>query len=287
MVQARLTILLAGLCLLASSCAVPKESIKTDRFSYRWEKAMMTGSRTGVTAVVGSGVQKALGRVSADGSYTSPSGRIFAPGTSTALAAAALISYQDTMAPLREVIGHSAEEMPRGGINCALYAWTADALKLGVESELGCEVDAAVMNKGGIRVDMPAGDVTVDDISSMFPFLNYLTYVEVPGTEMRKLLQFFAAGNFQAISGIEMRVKDGSLVEATIGGRPLDDADWYRIATVDYLLDGGDHIYLARNSRKLVISKHRMLDWMKKYVASLEEQGKVIECKDFTRVIEL
>ena len=104
---------------------------------------------------------------------------------------------------------------------------------------------------------------------------------------MRKLLQFFAAGNFQAISGIEMRVKDGSLVEATIGGRPLDDADWYRIATVDYLLDGGDHIYLARNSRKLVISKHRMLDWMKKYVASLEEQGKVIECKDFTRVIEL
>ena len=266
MVQARLTILLAGLCLLASSCAVPKESIKTDRFSYRWEKAMMTGSRTGVTAVVGSGVEKALGRVSADGSYTSPSGRIYAPGTSTALAAAALISYQDTMAPLREVIGHSAEEMPRGGINCALYAWTADALKLGVESELGCEVDAAVMNKGGIRVDMPAGDVTVDDISSMFPFLNYLTYVEVPGAEMRKLLQFFAAGNFQAISGIEMRVKDGSLVEATIGGRPLDDADWYRIATVDYLLDGGDHIYLARNSRKLVISKHRMLDWMKKYV---------------------
>ena len=63
MVQARLTILLAGLCLLASSCAVPKESIKTDRFSYRWEKAMMTGSRTGVTAVVGSGVEKALGRV--------------------------------------------------------------------------------------------------------------------------------------------------------------------------------------------------------------------------------
>lgn len=270
-----------------ASCSPRGGELAGERFSYDWKAVSMDASRTGVSAVVGKTVDEALGVVDSCSVYTSPSGKLFPANSATAKAAAALISYQDIMAPLRVVIAHSAAEMRRGEINSPIYGWTADALKAGVEQKLGKKVDAAIMNKGGIRIDMPQGEVTVDDISSMFPFLNYLTYIEMPGYEVRKLLEFFADGHFQAISGIEMSVKDGKLVQASIGGRELDDKAYYRIASVDYLLDGGDHIYLARNARKLIISEWRMLDWMKEYAASLTADGKLIECNDNQRVVLL
>ena len=288
MVQTRLALTLLG-ALALCSCATPSGLLRTERFSYSWKAAQMDASRTGVKAVTGDAVQAALGAVDDAGNYTSPSGKVFDSQSSTAMAAASLMKYQDAMSPLREVIGHSAMEMPRSpsNPNTAINAWTADVIKTGVETKMGRTVDAAIMNRGGIRIDMPKGDVTVDDISSMFPFLNYLCYIEMPGYELRKLLEQFARGPFQAISGIVVTVKDGALVSAKIGGKELDDNAFYAVASVDYLLDGGDNIFLARNSRTLEISEYRVLDWIKEYVSGLTSEGKSIECTDYQRFIKL
>jgi len=279
MVQAKVTFLLGALLLLAG-CAPKPDPVYHAGFT--WEKYRMDGSRTGVTAVVGTEVEAALGSV-ADGVYTAPNGRTFSGG-SIVPAAESLISYQDTLAYLKAVVGHCPTGMPREDCNSQLYSWTADALACGVETITGKKVDMAVTNRGGIRIDMPKGDVLLDDISSMFPFKNYLCYVSLKGTEVRALLEQFAATSFQALSGVKVVTEDGKLVSVEIGGKPLDDKKTYGVATIDFLLDGGDGISVARNARGLIITEVKVLDWIKNYVGELTAAGKPIECKDSVRV---
>ena len=185
MVKAKVSFLL-GAVLLIAGCA-PKPTSVGDHAGFTWQKFLMDGSRTGVTAVVGTDVKAALGSV-VDGVYTAPNGRVFTEGSVVA-AASGLLACQDTLAYLKEVVGQCPTGMVRAGCNSQMASWTADVLARGVESITGKKVDMAVTNLGGIRLDMPKGDVLLDDISSMFPFRNYLCYVALRGSDVRALLE--------------------------------------------------------------------------------------------------
>ena len=52
----------------------------------------------------------------------------------------------------------------------ALSNWFVDILMAKVEKLSGKKVDIGIANFGGIRVDMPQGDIILDDMLSMFPF---------------------------------------------------------------------------------------------------------------------
>ena len=280
MVKAKVSFLIGAVLLLAG-CA-PKPTSVGDHAGFTWQKFLMDGSRTGVTAVAGPDVKAALGSVE-DGVYTAPNGRVFTEGSVVA-AASGLLACQDTLAYLKEVVGQCPTGMVRAGCNSQMASWTADALALGVESITGKKVDLAVTNLGGIRMDMPKGDVLLDDISSMFPFKNYLCYVALRGSDVRALLEQFAATRFQALSGVKAVTEDGKLVSVEVGGKPLDDRKTYGVATIDFLLDGGDGISVARNARNLIITDVKVLDWVKTYLSGLAAEGKGIGCPDSVRV---
>lgn len=278
-------ICMAAAALLLASCATeaPAPDIQGARFGFTWQKHAMDASRTGVTPVIGNDVAAALGTVS-DGVYTAPNGKVFRKGPVPA-AAAALIACQDTLAPLKQVVGHSTRAMKRKGPNSEIACWSADAIAAGVAAITGRKVDLALINSGGIRIDMPEGDVLMDDIASMFPFRNYLSYVALKGSDVRTLLSNMAAkGRFQCLSGVKVKAVDGKLTEVLIGGKPLDDKAMYGLGTIDFLLDGGDGFSLARNAKGLIISEYKVLDWMKVYIEGLTAEGRNIECEDTDRI---
>ena len=137
----------------------------------------------------------------------------------------------------------------------------ADAYK----SQTGADI--AVVNGGGIRATIPAGDVTLDQIMSCHPFGNTLCMKETTGQHILDALEWASRnvpgesggflhvsgmsyeihsylpstctnddkGNFTGVSG-EYRVKN-----VMIGGQPLDVNATYTIASHNYLLkEGGD-----------------------------------------------
>ena len=264
------TIYFLAVALIAASCAGQKP-----QQAMTWQKHVMDGHRTGVTAVTGTDVQEALGSISGD-VYTSPNGRKFRGG-STGAVAAAILDLQPQMAHLKEVLGHSPRVMGKKGENAGLAEWSVDAVMKGVESVTGRKVDIGVINYGGIRIDMPEGDVLYDDIVSMFPFRNYLTYIALKGSDVRAILEYMAQTHVQALGGVKMVVNGHKLESAEIGGQPLDDRKTYGMGTVDFLLDGGDGLYLAKNAKELIISKTLVNEWMIPYVRSLTAAGKDIE----------
>ena len=138
--------------------------------------------------------------------------------------------------------------------------------------------DVAVVNGGGIRADIPAGDITYNDIISVHPFGNSACVIEATGQEILDLLEMMArstpeeCGGFEQVSGMsyeihtyipssvqtddkdvfqgvtgEYRVKN-----VMIGGEPIDLDKTYTLASHNYLIKNGGDGYAEFMDNKLL-----------------------------------
>lgn len=124
----------------------------------------------------------------------------------------------------------------------------ADAMREAVNA------DAAIVNGGGIRdnVEYAAGHaLTRRDILTELPFGARTVKLRISGAAIREALENGVselpepAGRFPQVSGLSFTVDAGKprgqrVSEVMIGGRPLDPAASYTLATNDYMLNGGD-----------------------------------------------
>jgi len=139
--------------------------------------------------------------------------------------------------------------------------------------------DVAFVNGGGVRAQIPAGNITLDQIYSVHPFGNIMCMVEVTGQQILDALEWGARNNpgenggFLHVSGLtyeihtyvpssaqadengmfagvtgEYRVKN-----VTIGGEPIDLAKTYTLASHNYMLkNSGDGFSMFAGSKLLI-----------------------------------
>ena len=268
---------LLSFLLLALPLALPAQVVPLS-----WKADAMKGSFTGVKASDASNVKEAMGFVKGC-TYYAPDGRKFRGG-SVRKVAKIVIGAQPAMAHVKQVIGYSPADMVREYPECDLYDWFVDELMQATADSTGKKVDIGIANRGGIRIDMPKGDIFYDDIMSMFPFKNDLCYVSLYGRDVRKILEYMASTVIQPLGGVRIAVKDGKLVSAEVGGKPLDDGKVYGVATINFLLEGGDGLYLSRNALEVIRCKGYIYDTMLKHVKDLTAAGKKVEYKMDGRV---
>lgn len=254
-------------------------------FGFKWRSVPVKASMTGVTAPTATNADTAIGAF--DGkTYVAPNGRRFKKNSSAAKAARLILDAQPALAELKEVVGYCPEGLERTRPENVLGDWLVDILMEATEKEVGRKVDIGVTNHGGIRIDMPQGDVLKDDLLSMFPFKNYLCYLTMSGENVMKFFDSMA-GNMQVIGGASVKIKDGKIQELLIGGEPVDPARTYGIASIDFLLNGGDDIFVARNADSLVQTEVLIYDAVLEYVNRLRAEGRMIEKKTDNRVVNL
>ena len=257
--------------LLLSSCL----ALSAQDVEISWGKEKIDGHRTGVVASNASNVEESMGTVSGR-TYYAPNGRKFRKGTVREVARIMLVA-QPAMAAVKQVIGYSSEEMVRTYPECPLYDWYIDELMRATADSSGRKVDIGFANRGGVRIDMPKGEIFLDDIMSMFPFKNNLCYVALKGKDVRVLLDQMASSTFQIIGGIKVVAKDGKIISATVDGEPLDDEKVYGVATLNFLLDGGDGYKVANNALEVIYCNGWLYDTMIPYVKGLTAAGKPVE----------
>ena len=250
-----------------------------------WEKYSIDSHRTGVTAPSADNIPQALGTIAEDGTYTAPNGKVFSDG-STPQVALLLIAAQEQMAEVKEVIAFSTRFMTKASPESELSNFVVDLVAEETARLTGKKVDVAVTNFGGIRVDMPEGDVLLDDIRSMFPFNNKLVWVEHTGASLLRLMEEIAQYGPQCVSGVQMVIKDHKLESVLVGGKPIDPKKKYGVASIDFLLDGGDNIHVGQDATRLVTTDHVIGDVIEQYIRRLTAEGKAIEYKTDGRVIE-
>ena len=253
----------------------------------QWRPVLMDGHRSGAKPVTAENLDTALGTFTDEG-YCSPAGVLFDETSAMAAVAANLMEVQPRMGALKQVVGHSARMMmnDRDKPDLPLGNLFADVLRAYASSYFKVPMDFAIANYGGIRVPMPEGPVTLDDITSMFPFKNYLCYVQMKGSALTQLLEQLAGTKaYQPISGARVRVKAHRLEEATVGGKPIDPDRVYNVATIDFLLDGGDQLRIGSLSQKVTLTPVLLKEVMLSYVQAEEAAGRMIDGQSDGRVI--
>lgn len=250
--------------------------------SFEWNKIPADGHRTGVTAPGAEYPEDALG-VSNGEFYMSPGGKIIIGGV-TPKVAQILYDAQPGMADLKTVIGHSREGMKSTWPESPLSNWTVDCLMQAAEDYTGIKADVGIVNFGGIRADIPQGEILKDDLVSMFPFKNYLTVVTLPGWRLREIFTQMAQGKVQVVGGVKLVIKGNQLESVLVGGSPLEDGKTYNLATIDFLLNGGDGYKLGENALNTVVTDVSVIDIMLPKVLKLEAEGRTVDYKTDGRV---
>ena len=188
---------------------------------------------------------------------------------------------------LEEVIGHSDFDLlakdPETGLRIVrsretnLGDFCADAYRYVLGADVG------IANGGGVRTDILAGDITYNDVLTVFPFGNMPALAEVTGQQILDVLESGAKnypgenGSFIQVSGIEYTIDESiessvrldehgeflgvfgeyRVKNVLINGEPLDTEKIYTLAAHNYYLENGGDGYIF--SGKCKILKENMM----------------------------
>ena len=129
--------------------------------------------------------------------------------------------------------------------------------------------DFAIMNCGGIRAGLPAGDITRGDILALAPFSNLLKTAEIDGKTIREMLEHSVSGypgtpgGFLAVSGLNFSFDPSQpagqrVQDIFINGAPVEENKMYIMGAVDFLLLGGNDYEMLKGLK--VIGEFGTLD---------------------------
>jgi 5'-nucleotidase len=135
--------------------------------------------------------------------------------------------------------------------------------------------DVALINGGSIRADtmIDPGPLTRRDLLSILPYANKIVKLEATGKSLREVIEHGLSrtaedsepGRFLQVSGIRFtfdasRPPGSRIVEIKVNGQPLDDAKTYTLATVNFLLSGGDDYSMLKNLKVVLAPEQARLD---------------------------
>ena len=132
----------------------------------------------------------------------------------------------------------------------------ADAYRIRTGADIG------LINGGGVRSNIPAGDITYGGIIDVQPFGNSICVAEISGQQLLDALEMGAYyypeehGSFMQVSGLTYEIhsyipssvtldEDGNFTGVTgeyrvknvlVGGEPLELSKTYTVASIDFLL---------------------------------------------------
>ncbi|MCM3586609.1 bifunctional 2',3'-cyclic-nucleotide 2'-phosphodiesterase/3'-nucleotidase [Mesobacillus maritimus] len=160
--------------------------------------------------------------------------------------AAIMDKYEEKAEPIKaQVVGESLSTLEKGYPTVAkefgdfgLGNLIADGMVAAMDA------DFAMMNGGGVRSPLEAGDVTYGDLFAIQPFGNVLNKVKLSGEDIRVILdeQITARGLDYHIAGFNYtytyddEAKTGKVVDITLpDGTPIDPTKEYSVVVNNYM----------------------------------------------------
>ena len=134
---------------------------------------------------------------------------------------------------------------------------------------------------------MKQGAITVGDTYEICPFQNALVAVTLKGETLLELFGQIAALHGEGLSGAELVIsKEGKLLDAKVGGQPVEAGKNYLVATIDYVAAGNDHMEaFKKNVQKMEFEDAVLRDVLIEYVKACEASGRMIDADVEGRIV--
>jgi 5'-nucleotidase/UDP-sugar diphosphatase len=133
--------------------------------------------------------------------------------------------------------------------------------------------DLAVMNSGGIRADLPAGDITYKDVLKVKPFGNSVCTVTMTGAELLEYLTVAVnkekdTGAFAQFVGVKIAMTGDKPIDVQVQGKPLVADQQYKLVIESYIASGGDGYPKVNDHPNFVDTGYLDADVLREYIAN-------------------
>lgn len=156
--------------------------------------------------------------------------------------------YKQKMeATMNTKVSHTSVDLNKNGDNSNLGNLLADFTFDGAAEYASRHslpgIDAAVINIGGIRSTIGAGDILTKHVFEVMPFENEVIIVKMKGKDLQGLFDYYAATQKNnPVSHLYIETENGKAIKTLVNDKNVDPAKDYYIATSDYLALGGDNM---------------------------------------------
>lgn len=168
-----------------------------------------------------------------------------------------LAHYRQRHPEIYEVVGHSAEQLSRK------YNAESDMGNLfaDIHREEG-KAQIGLYPSGGIRRDIDAGPVTVQELLDAWPFLDEVTTVRMSGADLLRVLEqgLSLERGIMQVSGITVnydlkRVIGSRVLTVLVNGKALKNDARYTVSTGSFIVNGGDMYSQFKNSEVVKVGR--------------------------------
>jgi 5'-nucleotidase len=153
--------------------------------------------------------------------------------------------------------------------------------------QLSPNVQLSIVNKGGIRRSLAKGKVSEGELIDMMPFANRTTVLDVRGSDLAEAFDVMALRNGDGVSNnvnITFNPSTGKCTSIYIDGKPINNDATYRVATIDYLANGGDYMTPLTHGTKIAESTSFLYDDLIVYLRDGKMKGRSINPDNTSRM---
>ncbi|WP_452223026.1 5'-nucleotidase C-terminal domain-containing protein [Lacinutrix chionoecetis] len=194
------------------------------------------------------------------------------------------VNFESLIAPYRArleedmntVLSYAPETYSKahGDFNTAIGNLMADIVYLEgnpiFNKRTNKNIDAVLLNHGGIRSIISKGNITTETAFQVMPFENSIVVVALKGQQIDSMMHYLSeAKKAHPVRGITLTLdKNYKISKALINDKPIIKDKLYYVATNDYLYNGGDRMRFFKPNDSVYYLDYKirnaMIDYFKK-----------------------
>lgn len=137
----------------------------------------------------------------------------------------------------------------------------------------GKNIDFSLFNWGGIRSDLPQGNVTLRSAYTLMPFENKLIVVELLGEQIFEMAQYLINQKtpHPLSKHIELHFsKNNQIISLKINNKNIIKGKKYFVCTTDYLANGGDKMDFFKKATNITDINYKFRNALIDYFSKKE-----------------
>lgn len=182
---------------------------------------------------------------------------------------------------MNKVLAQNAQDLVKDRnnppLNIPISNFFADAVYETIapyyKKRTGQTIDFVLLNFGGIRSDLPKGDITMGSAYNLMPFENEMVVLTMSGEKVQELADYLIKHRLPHPLSKQVQLQithDGKITHFTIHGKPFNPKATYLVATSDYLMYGGDAMYFFSNPLKTDMLDYKVRNVLIDYFTKID-----------------
>ena len=178
---------------------------------------------------------------------------------------------------MNEVLVFSKQQILKGLPESSLGDFVSDAV-LKKTNDLykpsdHLPVNICLLNNGGLRGQLPKGNITRGNAFELMPFENSIVILTLTAEKTKQLFEYVVESNGAPFAGATVKAKGKKIIELKINGQNFDPTKIYKVTTSDYLAAGGDKYNFFKDPIKIDTLNYKLRDAIIDYMIEQNKKG--------------